>query len=45
MKNNVGFADRVIRILVALTFAGLLLVGAVEGTRGWFWGSWRRFSS
>jgi ABC-type transport system involved in cytochrome bd biosynthesis fused ATPase/permease subunit len=38
MKNNVGSTDRVVRLLVALTVAGLLLAGAVEGTLGVFLG-------
>jgi len=38
MKDNVGSTDRVVRLLVALTVAGLLLAGAVEGTLGVFLG-------
>lgn len=34
MKKNVGPADRVIRILLAVIFAALLFAGAVEGTFG-----------
>ncbi len=34
MKKNMGSADRVIRILLALVFAGLYFGGIVEGILG-----------
>lgn len=34
MKKNMGMADRVIRIIVALVFAGLYFTGTVSGTLG-----------
>jgi hypothetical protein len=34
MKKNMGSADRIIRILVALVFVGLYFGGIVEGTLG-----------
>lgn len=34
MKKNMGIADRVIRVLLALVFAYLYFVGIVTGTLG-----------
>lgn len=34
MKKNMGSADKVIRVLLALVFAGLYFGGIVEGTLG-----------
>jgi hypothetical protein len=34
MKKNMGSADKIIRILVALVFVGLYFGGIVEGTLG-----------
>lgn len=34
MKKNMGGADRIIRIILALLFAGLYFGGIVEGTIG-----------
>ncbi|MBL7810620.1 MAG: DUF2892 domain-containing protein [Bacteroidetes bacterium] len=34
MKNNVGMADRIIRIIVAILFSVLFFTGTVSGTLG-----------
>jgi len=34
MKKNMGTADRVIRVVIALVFAGLYFSGTVTGTVG-----------
>jgi hypothetical protein len=34
MKKNIGFTDRLIRLIVAIAFAGLYLTGTVTGTWG-----------
>lgn len=34
MKKNMGIADRIIRALIALTFAVLYFTGIIEGTAG-----------
>lgn len=34
MKKNMGTADRVIRIIIALVFAGLYFGGVITGTLG-----------
>lgn len=34
MKKNMGMADRVIRIILALVFAGLYFTGTVTGALG-----------
>ena len=34
MKKNIGFTDRIIRLILAVIFAGLYLTGTVTGTWG-----------
>lgn len=34
MKKNMGFADRIIRVLLAIVFVALYFTGAVTGTFG-----------
>ena len=34
MKKNMGYADRIIRVVIAVTFAGLYFSGSIPGTLG-----------
>lgn len=34
MKKNMGYADRIIRVIIAVFFAGLYFSGSITGTLG-----------